>query len=48
MIEAIGYLFVAAFLVFAGVVFLVKKLLERSQARHWERPGDGDANTRED
>ena len=43
-----GYLFVAAFLVFAGVVFLVKKLLERSQARHWERPGDGDANTRED
>jgi membrane protein DedA with SNARE-associated domain len=43
-----GYLFVAAFLVFAGVVFLVKKLLERSQARHWDRPGDGDANTRED
>lgn len=43
-----GYLFVAAFLVFAGVVFLVKKLLERSQARHWDRPGDGDANTRDD
>jgi membrane protein DedA with SNARE-associated domain len=43
-----GYLFVAAFLVFAGAVFLVKKLLERSQARHWDRPGDGDANTRED
>jgi membrane protein DedA with SNARE-associated domain len=43
-----GYLFVAAFLVFAGAVFLVKKLLERSQARHWDRPGDGDANTREE
>ena len=43
-----GYLFVAAFLIFAGVVFLVKKLLERSQARHWDRPGDGDANTRDD
>ena len=43
-----GYLFVAAFLVFAGAVVLVKKLLERSQARHWDRPGDGDANTRED
>lgn len=43
-----GYLFVAAFLVFAGVVFLVKKLLERSQAWHWDRPGDGDANTRDD
>lgn len=43
-----GYLFVAAFLVFAGVVFLVKKLLERSQARHWDRPGGGDANTRDD
>jgi membrane protein DedA with SNARE-associated domain len=43
-----GYLFVGAFLVFAGAVFLVKKLLERSQARHWDRPGDGDANTREE
>jgi membrane protein DedA with SNARE-associated domain len=43
-----GYLFVAAFLLFAGAVFLVKKLLERSQARHWDRPGDGDANTLED
>ncbi len=43
-----GYLFVAIILAFVLVVFLVKKLLERSQRRHMELPGDGDANTRED
>lgn len=43
-----GYLFVAAIVVFLGAVVLVKKLIERSQARHWDRPGDGDANTMED
>jgi len=43
-----GYLLVAAVVVFGLVVFVVKKLIERSQARHWEHPGDGDATTRED
>ena len=40
-----GYLFVGAIVLFVLVVFVVKKLLERSEARHWDRPGDGDANT---
>lgn len=43
-----GYIFVAIILVFLLVVVLVKKLLERSQRRHMELPGDGDATTRED
>lgn len=43
-----GYLFVAAVVVFGVGVLVVKKLIERSEARHWDRPGDGDANTRED
>jgi membrane-associated protein len=42
-----GYLFVGAIVVFALVVLVVKKLIERSQSRHWSRPGDGDANTRD-
>lgn len=40
-----GYLFVGAIVLFAVAVFVVKKLLERSEARHMERPGDGDTNT---
>lgn len=43
-----GYLFVAAVAVFAVGVLVVKKLIERREARHWDHPGDGDANTRED
>jgi membrane protein DedA with SNARE-associated domain len=43
-----GYIFVAIILAFLLVVVLVKRLLERSQRRHMELPGDGDANTRED
>jgi membrane-associated protein len=43
-----GYLFVGAIVLFVIVVFVVKKLLERSEARHWDRPGDGDATTIED
>ncbi|MBN9607299.1 MAG: DedA family protein [Actinomycetales bacterium] len=43
-----GYLFVAAVVVFAAAVLVAKKLIERSQARHWQRPGDHDANTREE
>lgn len=43
-----GYLFVAAIAVFGVGVVLVKKLIERREARHWDHPGDGDANTIED
>lgn len=43
-----GYLFVGAIVLFVVAVFVVKKLLERSEARHWERPGDGDAMTLDD
>lgn len=43
-----GYLFVGAIVVFVIVVFVVKKLLERSEARHWDHPGDGDATTIDD
>jgi membrane protein DedA with SNARE-associated domain len=40
-----GYLFVGAIVLFVVGVVVVKKLLERSEARHWDHPGDGDANT---
>lgn len=43
-----GYLFVGIIVVFLLLVVGVKKLLERSQKRHMDLPGDGDANTRED
>lgn len=43
-----GYLFVGAIVLFAVAVFVVKKLLERSESRHWDRPGDGDTTTIED
>ncbi len=42
-----GFVFVGIILAFVLVVFAVKTLLERSQRRHMELPGDGDANTRE-
>ena len=42
-----GYLFVGAIVVFVIAVVVVKKLLERSEARHWDRPGDGDTTTME-
>lgn len=43
-----GYLFVGAIVLFVVAVIVVKKLLERSAARDWDRPGDGDATTTED
>lgn len=43
-----GYVFVGIIVAFLVVVVIAKKLIERSQARHWARAGDGDANTRED
>ena len=43
-----GYLFVGAIVLFVIAVFVVKKLLERSESRHWDRPGDGDTTTMDD
>jgi membrane protein DedA with SNARE-associated domain len=43
-----GYLFVGVIAVFVVGVLVVKKLIERSESRHWDHPGDGDANTTED
>lgn len=43
-----GYVFVGAIVLFLVVVAVVKKVLARSAARHWDRPGDGDANTIDD
>lgn len=43
-----GYVFVGVIVGFLVLVVIGKKLIERSQARHWRRPGDGDANTLED
>lgn len=43
-----GYLFVGVIALFAVGVLVVKKLIERSESRHWDHPGDGDANTTED
>ena len=43
-----GYIFVAIIAVFAIGTLVVKKLLERSEERHMDRPGDGDANTIDD
>ncbi|WP_395640552.1 DedA family protein [Pseudolysinimonas sp.] len=42
-----GYLFVGAIVLFVIAVLVGKKLLERREARHWDRPGDGDTNTPE-
>jgi membrane-associated protein len=43
-----GYIFVGVLVLFAIAVLVGKKLLERSEARHWDHPGDGDTTTRED
>jgi membrane protein DedA with SNARE-associated domain len=43
-----GYVFVAIIAIFLLAVLLIRTLLERSQRRHMEIPGDGDATTRED
>lgn len=43
-----GYIFVGVIVAFLLVVVVVKKLLERSEARHWGQRGDGDANTLEE
>jgi hypothetical protein len=40
--------FVGIIVLFLVAVLVTKKLLERSQARHWAHSGDGDANTLEE
>ena len=40
-----GYLFVGIVLVFSIAVVVVKKMVERSESRHMDHPGDGNANT---
>jgi membrane protein DedA with SNARE-associated domain len=42
-----GYIFVALIAVFIAVAWIVKRAIERREARHWDHPGDGDANTSE-
>ena len=43
-----GYIFAGILVVFAIGTLVVKKLLERSEERHMEHAGDGDANTIDD
>lgn len=43
-----GYIFVGIIVVFLVLVVVGKKLLERSEKRHMDKPGDGDANTIDD
>lgn len=43
-----GYAFVGVILAFIGLIALLKHLVGRREARHMDRPGDGDANTVED
>lgn len=43
-----GYVFVGIIAVFLIAVLVGKKLLERREARHMDRPGDGDPNTIDD
>lgn len=43
-----GYVFAAIIAVFAIIVVITQKVLARTQARHMNSPGDGDANTIDD
>ncbi|MDJ0335447.1 DedA family protein [Salinibacterium sp. G-O1] len=43
-----GYLFVGIVVLFSILVVVIKKVVERNEARHMAMPGDGDANTIED
>ena len=40
-----GYIFVGIILVFSIIVVVVRKIVERSESRHMNHRGDGDANT---
>lgn len=43
-----GYIFVGIVAFFILVTVIAKKLIERAESRHMDRPGDGDANTIDD
>lgn len=43
-----GYIFVAIIVLFLVAVVIVKRALERREAKHMKHPGDGDANTIDD
>ncbi|MBG6238259.1 membrane protein DedA with SNARE-associated domain [Mycetocola sp. CAN_C7] len=43
-----GYIFVGIIAAFLVVIFIVKKVLNRTQERHMNQAGDGDANTVDD
>ena len=43
-----GYIFVAIIVLFLVAVVIVKRALDRREAKHMEHPGDGDANTIDD
>ena len=43
-----GYIFVAIIVLFLVAVVIVKRALDRREAKHMEHPGDGDANTNDD
>ena len=43
-----GYVFVGVIVVFVVGTVVVKKLIARAEAKHMDRPGDGDAMTVED
>lgn len=47
-LHSAGYLFVGTIAAFLILIVVGKKLLERREARHMARRGDGDANTTED
>ncbi|MCP2030683.1 membrane protein DedA with SNARE-associated domain [Okibacterium sp. HSC-33S16] len=40
-----GYIFVGIIAAFLAIAYAVKVVLKRTQERHMNRPGDGDANT---
>lgn len=40
-----GYIFVAIIVLFIVAAVIIKRVIERREARHMDRPGDGDANT---
>ncbi len=44
-LHSAGYIFVGIVAVFLLLAYLLKKWIARSEARHMEHPGDGDANT---
>lgn len=44
-LHSAGYIFVGVIALFVVLIVLAKSILERREARHMAKPGDGDANT---